>query len=87
MFSIRVTPACWRAALDVAIVGITYNQENTQPYTALKSLKTKECNISMLLFTTVVPKSYKYQMHCCLVIKELWIPISYYAFYCSLETK
>lgn len=36
MFSMRVTPACWRAALVVAIVGITYNQENIELYAALK---------------------------------------------------
>jgi hypothetical protein len=35
MFSMRVTPACWRAALVVAIVGITYNQDSIELYVTL----------------------------------------------------
>jgi hypothetical protein len=32
MLSIRVTPACWRVALVVAIVGITCRHKNMQIY-------------------------------------------------------
>jgi hypothetical protein len=52
MLRMRVTPACCRAALVVAIVGITYKQDNT--VYSIKILNTVKSKFSVPPFSEYV---------------------------------